>query len=204
MNRITINITPCSTAPSNGYDVYFRQKNSSEPYTLAGNFTASPIVFNNNTFPDGTDYEGYIVARIGTDLECPHIVWNTSTIVTPPPANCTEYVVSGNDENSYVDYVDCVTGENRELNIGNTVVNVCSRTTPNGGGISIVGNNGACTGIVCKSYQINGLQDGANFEYEDCNGQYQQTTINTNSTSVCARNAPTGTGVNITLIGDCN
>lgn len=60
MNRITINFLECEPPPASGYNILWRVYGSSDPYTDAGNFTANPAVFFDDTNPDGTDYEGII------------------------------------------------------------------------------------------------------------------------------------------------
>lgn len=75
-NSITVNFTPCSTPPSNGYNVIYRPSGSSIPFRNGGNFTSSPVQILDTNDPDGTEYEGYIRADIGTQL-CTNVFFKT-------------------------------------------------------------------------------------------------------------------------------
>lgn len=66
-NKITINFTPCTPAPANGYRVLYRPAGSTIPYRNAGNFTSSPIVINDTLDAGGTDYEGVLQSQCGTN-----------------------------------------------------------------------------------------------------------------------------------------
>ena len=66
MNTITINFTPCTPAPANGYRVSYRPVGTSIPYRVApNNFTTSPAVIQDSNDPDGTQYEGFIESDCG-------------------------------------------------------------------------------------------------------------------------------------------
>jgi hypothetical protein len=75
-NKITVNFTPCESAPFLGYAIYYKAVGASE-YTFAGNFTSSPAVFYDNLNPSGTVFVGYIVARVTEDSKCPQISFTT-------------------------------------------------------------------------------------------------------------------------------
>lgn len=82
MNTVTVIFIPCNPAPINGYNLKWRVKGSSDPYTDEGNFTGSPIVFTDSLNPDGTCYEGILQSdctpsgESGTLLGNP-IAWQT-------------------------------------------------------------------------------------------------------------------------------
>lgn len=58
MNTITINFIECDAAPTGGYIVKWRVRDSGDPYTEEGPFFSSPAVFTDNVNPPGTCYEG--------------------------------------------------------------------------------------------------------------------------------------------------
>lgn len=60
MNLITVNFTECSPAPANGYNIQYREAGTVDALIDAGNFTSSPAVIEDDTYPDGTQYEGFI------------------------------------------------------------------------------------------------------------------------------------------------
>lgn len=76
MNHVSVSFTPCSPAPSNGYQVLWRVKNTTGGYIDAGSFTSSPAVFDDGTNPDGTQYEGMIRSNCGTFFGNPSY-WST-------------------------------------------------------------------------------------------------------------------------------
>lgn len=90
MNKIVVNFTPCAVAPSNGYQVKWREKGTLDSYTDAGNFFVSPAIFYDSTNPAGTLYEGYIRADCGGSFG-PNIPWETfdpeSSGYIPGPVN---------------------------------------------------------------------------------------------------------------------
>lgn len=60
MNKITVTFTECSPTPANGYNIQFKAVGTNDPLIDAGNFTSSPAVFFDDTYPDATCYEGFI------------------------------------------------------------------------------------------------------------------------------------------------
>lgn len=76
MNVITINFIECDPQPTKGYHLYWRAIGSGDPYTDGGNFFTSPIVFTDETNPDGTEYEGILVSEKSTG-PCNEIPWST-------------------------------------------------------------------------------------------------------------------------------
>jgi BspA type Leucine rich repeat region (6 copies) len=64
MNRITINFTPCSPPPENGYRVFYREIGDVSFIEFPDEFTSSPIVFEVDG-PTNQLYEGYIISDCG-------------------------------------------------------------------------------------------------------------------------------------------
>lgn len=76
MNKITLSFDTCTPSPPQGYLIVWRVAGSSDSYTNAGNFFASPAVFYDTVNPFGTQYEGFIRSVSG-DLDCDEIPWST-------------------------------------------------------------------------------------------------------------------------------
>lgn len=75
-NQITINFTPCSPAPVDGYRVFYREVGDITYIEWPFAFTSSPIIFEVDG-PTDQLYEGYIVSDCG-DFFGPEVPWVTS------------------------------------------------------------------------------------------------------------------------------
>lgn len=67
----------------------------------------------------------------------------TEVVDVPVDLYCENWYVTGNDENSFFDYIDCATGQSIEINIGRGAIEVCAREKPTGQGLQFI-NNGRC------------------------------------------------------------
>lgn len=67
-NQLTITFTPCSPAPTEGYLIFYRPIGGIGAYRVAGPFTTSPAIFEDEGDPDGQEYEGYIISHCGGPL----------------------------------------------------------------------------------------------------------------------------------------
>lgn len=76
MNIITINFVQCDPMPAKGYHLFWRAVGSGDPYTDGGNFFTTPIVFSDDTNPDGTEYEGILVSEY-SHKSCNEMPWST-------------------------------------------------------------------------------------------------------------------------------
>lgn len=101
MNKITLNFTPCTPAPSSGYDVKFRVQGSGAVYRYAGNFFASPAVFYDSVNPAGTCYEGLIRSDCA-GMFGNSVMWETceSGCVAVDANFCSTTFVSGDSLNA--------------------------------------------------------------------------------------------------------
>lgn len=91
MNTITVSFAPCSPAPANGYNLIWRVLGSSDIHQDAGNFFTSPIIFTDDTNPDGTQYEGFIRSDCTESGESGTVYGNSvpwQTDVEPEPTAC--------------------------------------------------------------------------------------------------------------------
>lgn len=137
-NQITVNFVECENAPANGYNVQWRVLGSFDPMNDAGNFTSSPAVFEDDTNPDGTDYEGIIRADCSESGESgsnfgESVAWSTGEIP------CKQYVLSKTVGSPSVHYIDCDGVEHDDPVDTETVI--CTNGhgfTVSGGGITIV------------------------------------------------------------------
>lgn len=75
-NQITINFTPCSPAPVDGYRVFYREVGDLSFLEWPFAFTSSPIVFEVEG-PTDQLYEGHIVSDCG-DFFGPEVPWVTT------------------------------------------------------------------------------------------------------------------------------
>ena len=101
-NNVTVNFTPCSPSPANGYIVFWRVAGSGTSYTNAGTFTSSPAIFTDGENSEGTQYEGYIYSDCGSGITGNFIPWSTGassdyTITLQSPCNgiLSSYQVAG-------------------------------------------------------------------------------------------------------------
>ena len=76
MPTVAVNFIPCAATPNNGYKLTWRVQGSSDPYTDAGFYTESPIVFVDELNPDGTCYEGFLQADCTESGESGSLVGN--------------------------------------------------------------------------------------------------------------------------------
>jgi hypothetical protein len=81
-NNVSIDFTPCSPTPANGYTVQWRVAGSGGSYTTAGPFTSSPAQFTDGVNPEGTQYEGYIFSDCGGGVVGNFIPWSTGVTST--------------------------------------------------------------------------------------------------------------------------
>lgn len=65
MNRVDIFFEPCSPAPSRGYKLWWKVQGAGGGYTNGGNFFISPATFFDDDNPEGTEYEGVLIADCG-------------------------------------------------------------------------------------------------------------------------------------------
>lgn len=104
MNKIVINFTLCTPAPTNGYKIYYRVAGSGDAYTLAGSFFSSPAVFYDHVNPAGTCYEGYVVSDCG-DVMGNHIPFNTCESESGfDNSSCGTGISNSTEELSFHDY----------------------------------------------------------------------------------------------------
>lgn len=102
VNLVTINFTPCTPAPANGYVVLYRKTGSGGSYTNAGTFPGSPITF--TAFGnEGDMFEGYIYSDCGGGLVGDFQPWDTGSVITYSISNTSlcgssqfsNYLISG-------------------------------------------------------------------------------------------------------------
>lgn len=109
-NNVTINFTPCSPAPANGYIVFWRVAGSGGSYTNGGTFVSSPATFTDGENPEGTQYEGYIYSDCGGGIVGNFVPWSTSasessyviSLISPCAAGYSPFIVSGGTEGDEV------------------------------------------------------------------------------------------------------
>lgn len=112
MPTIAINFIPCAAAPINGYRVTWRVKGSSDPYSLAGFFSDSPVVFNDDSNPEGTCYEGFLQAdcsesgESGSTLVGNAIPWSTECV----PESGMGILIGARVSASLVDHCSTMSG----------------------------------------------------------------------------------------------
>lgn len=65
MNKIEVFFIPCTPTPERGYFIGYRVAGTTDTYTNAGYFFASPAIFYDRLNPAETCYEGYIRTDCG-------------------------------------------------------------------------------------------------------------------------------------------
>ena len=95
MNKITLNFTPCSPAPSRGYNIEYRVAGSIDPMTNAGNFFITPAIFYDAINPEGTLYEGFIQSDCSSIVSTPQYWSMIESGSVAPPGNNTFIVNTG-------------------------------------------------------------------------------------------------------------
>lgn len=90
MNQITINFTPCSPSPENGYRVFYREIGDVSFIEYPDAFTSSPIIFQIEG-PTDQLYEGYIISDCGEDIISEQVPFET--VLCPPPEGCCDPIV---------------------------------------------------------------------------------------------------------------
>lgn len=79
MNQITLN---CELCEADGFKVQYRALGTDDALiALPDTFTASPIVFTDTNYPDGTQYEGYITSVCGNNYGSP-VPFSTAEVET--------------------------------------------------------------------------------------------------------------------------
>lgn len=79
MNQITIN---CELCEADGFRVQYRELNSDDDFiALPDVYTETPIIFTESTYPDGTEFEGYITSVCGNRYGNP-VPWSTAEVET--------------------------------------------------------------------------------------------------------------------------
>lgn len=77
-NTITINFTPCTPTPANGYRVKYRKIGDIAYIDYPLTFSESPAVFDDEgAEPDGTEYEGLLYSDCGGGNFGPGVPWST-------------------------------------------------------------------------------------------------------------------------------
>lgn len=103
MNKIVIYFTPCSPAPSGGYEVLYRVAGTTDAFISAGHFFVSPAVFYDSVNPAGTCYEGYIRTDCGEILGN-HVLWESCVSGDPPDRHsCDTSIAINTADLNYVD-----------------------------------------------------------------------------------------------------
>lgn len=79
MNQITINLELCD---ADGYKVQYRKLGSSDAFVaLPDTYTGTPIIFTDSTYPDGTEFEGYVTSICGASIGNP-VPFSTAEVET--------------------------------------------------------------------------------------------------------------------------
>lgn len=105
MPTVAVNFIPCAATPNNGYKLTWRVQGSSDPYTDAGFYTESPIVFVDELNPDGTCYEGFLQADCTESGESGSLVGNAIPWATDClPESGEGFPVSARFNGSLVDH----------------------------------------------------------------------------------------------------
>ena len=135
MPTVAVNFIPCAATPNNGYKLTWRVQGSSDPYTDAGFYTESPIVFVDELNPDGTCYEGFLQADCTESGESGSLVGNAIPWATDcQPESGEGFAIDARYNSSLVDHCSLMSSpvytDDGTIATGKTVYTDAGMTSP--------------------------------------------------------------------------